>query len=147
MEFTGIKLKTVKALLCLSFLLVVLSARSQVVRDEYTSGIKCNYENYIIGLFSPCSPGTISRTMLKNDIVLKLNEGSSYKVISFEVSYDTKEDSFICKAFTGYKAVYKKDDNFWKRIDQADVIFIDEIRVIGADNRRAKLPSIVKYVK
>jgi hypothetical protein len=105
----------------------------------------CDKRISITGIFSPCSSDTIPAAALLNDVELKLND-SSYRVTGFEILYATKSNEINSRTFEGNKAVYNVDDEFWKNINKAEAVFIDQIR-IRKDTVNRKLSAIVKYVR
>jgi hypothetical protein len=105
----------------------------------------CDKTISIVGMFSPCNSDTIKIAELRNDMVLSMND-TSYHITSFTLSYATKDDDFISKKFRGNTASCNNDDPFWKRLDEAQAVFLDEVRV-RKDSITRQLPAIVKYVR
>jgi hypothetical protein len=144
MVFTGIRLRSLRCLFA-SGLIVIFQFSCAQVTENKKSLTDCDKTISIVGIFSPCNPDTVSVSALRNGINLSLND-TSYHITSFTLSYATREDEFISKRFRGDTALYNSEDQFWKRINEAQAVFLDEIRV-RHDSVNRQLPAVVKYVK
>jgi|GEM_PF-7058034 len=100
----------------------------------------------LVGVFSPCSSDTISRSVFNNDIVINVID-SSIKITSFELSYKLKNsDSVYIKSFKANKIVMDCNDDFFRLLGEAQFLVIDNITALKANQQR-RLPTIVKCIR
>jgi hypothetical protein len=119
---------------------------SQVVCIMDQPQRNCSTMVNILGTFSPCHSDTISRRALKENIILLLND-TSYKMESFDLDFVTLNNDHVrTRTFHGNTAYIDCGDIFFEELESAVTVYIDNIRVV-VEGRRAKLPSIVKYVR